>query len=661
MSEREPPDLKVNASDGVLGEKRLRERIALKNRDTLASLVRQLRSPLGAIPFVGAGMSASVKVAGDPPWFPQWGELLTRLAAMRPIEGEVAALLAKGDFEEAASAVDKDRPGVLAQSVRDAFDKEVLSEYLTTGALSYLPLLARGPVITTNYDRVLEQVFDAVGRSFKDWIPGPRPDELVAAIHADRHALVKMHGDCRDRTDQVLTAESYKAAYGDALATGDHEGRIGGLAWLLFTNRPLLFLGCSLERDRTVDVLRAIRRRLPGVWHYAILAAEETSDRWNERERELDAMGVRPLWYYPRRFEGLEFLLREALEGSSSTPLTAGAGQQSVRKASHSPVPMAAVRPQLHDQFSDSGRSRHQAELRVICDALVSGKLAFFLGAYAGLDQSLLGSEFYNQLAAEFDCPDGLAGDRTAVAAYVTNRYGSDSLWQFISKNFRRRLATPSVLHRFIAALPGLLREHGVVASLCVMTTNYETLIEQALTDNGEEFQLLYYADTNYRREGCFLERSAGGVVRQIDKAENMRFRDTSTHLVVKLNGGMSYFGDIKEQALVERAQFERLAQRIPDVLPAYLRAELNSRSMLFLGHGLQEPDVGAIIREFAGSTKGGPGSWAVQLAPNNPRYRPAWDARAKDLHKLGVTLLDDDLQRFVASLDDRLEATLTA
>jgi SIR2-like domain len=228
MSEREPPDLKVNASDGVLGEKRLRERIALKNRDTLASLVRQLRSPLGAIPFVGAGMSASVKVAGDPPWFPQWGELLTRLAAMRPIEGEVAALLAKGDFEEAASAVDKDRPGVLAQSVRDAFDKEVLSEYLTTGALSYLPLLARGPVITTNYDRVLEQVFDAVGRSFKDWIPGPRPDELVAAIHADRHALVKMHGDCRDRTDQVLTAESYKAAYGDALATGDHEGRIGG-------------------------------------------------------------------------------------------------------------------------------------------------------------------------------------------------------------------------------------------------------------------------------------------------------------------------------------------------------------------------------------------------------------------------------------------------
>jgi hypothetical protein len=40
MSEREPPDLKTRASGGVVGEKMLRDRIALKNRDTLTSLVR---------------------------------------------------------------------------------------------------------------------------------------------------------------------------------------------------------------------------------------------------------------------------------------------------------------------------------------------------------------------------------------------------------------------------------------------------------------------------------------------------------------------------------------------------------------------------------------------------------------------------------------------
>jgi hypothetical protein len=352
-------------------------------------------------------MSAAVKVAGDPARFPQWGELLTGLAAGRHIEGEVGASLVKGDFEAAASLVDKDRPGVLPQSVRDAFDKEVLSEYLTTGALSYLPFLAQGPVITTNYDRVLEQVFAAAGRGFESSISGPRPDEIVAAIHTDSHVLVKMHGDCRDRTDQVFTTESYEAAYGVASATAEHQGRIGGLAWLLFTNRPLLFLGCSLEHDRTVDVLRAIRQRLPGISHYAMLAAEKPSPLWEERERRLDAIGIRALWYYPGRYEEIESLLREALERSSTTILSTGVGRPPPnQQAPDPPVSMAAIRSQLRDKFPDSTGSRYQAELRLICEALVSGKLAFFLGAYAGLDQSYLGSEFYSRLASEFDLLD---------------------------------------------------------------------------------------------------------------------------------------------------------------------------------------------------------------------------------------------------------------
>ncbi|QLH37860.1 MAG: SIR2 family protein [Defluviicoccus sp.] len=232
------------------------------------------------IPFIGAGMSAAVKVAGDPMRMPQWSELLLGLAEGRQIEDNVTNLITKGDFEAAASLVDEDRPGVLPKSVRDAFDREVLSEYLAVGALSYLPFLAEGPVITTNYDRVLEQVFDAAGCKFESLIFGPRPDETVEAIHADRHVLVKMHGDCRDRTDQILTAESYQAAYGDASATAGHQGRLGGLAWLLFTNRPLLFLGCSLEHDRTVGVLRAIRERLPGISHFAVLAAEKSLHEW---------------------------------------------------------------------------------------------------------------------------------------------------------------------------------------------------------------------------------------------------------------------------------------------------------------------------------------------------------------------------------------------
>ncbi|QLH37859.1 MAG: SIR2 family protein [Defluviicoccus sp.] len=129
-------------------------------------------------------------------------------------------------------------------------------------------------------------------------------------------------------------------------------------------------------------------------------------------------------------------------------------------------------------------------QLRLISDALISGKLAFFLGAYAGLDQSFLGREFYNRLASEFGCPLILAGDRTAVAAYVINRFGSATLWRYVREEFRRRAARPSTVHSFIAALPAFMREQRRAAPLCILTTNYDTLMEQALAEAGEPFQL---------------------------------------------------------------------------------------------------------------------------------------------------------------------------
>ena len=143
---------------GALTEKELRDRIRSRNTETIVSLERQLRSPLGIIPFVGAGMSATVRLSGDPPGFPQWRDLLSRLAKGRRIEADVKALLEIGDYERAASKFDEDRPGILPQRIRDAFDREVADAELSKGPLSYLPFLATGPVITTNFDRVLEQV-----------------------------------------------------------------------------------------------------------------------------------------------------------------------------------------------------------------------------------------------------------------------------------------------------------------------------------------------------------------------------------------------------------------------------------------------------------------------------------------------------------------------
>lgn len=626
-------------------EEQLRRRIAEKNEATLNNLVTQLRTPLGVIPFVGAGLSAPVRIKGRR--MPQWKDLLSGLARGRSIEEEVAALLTLGKFEDAASLVDDDRPNVLPQSVRDAFDGTVERQSLTGGALANLPFLANGPVITTNYDRVLEQVFAAAGLPFDDVIIGPREDQTVAAMHANARALIKMHGDCRDREHQVLTAESYEAAYGVAAEAGDQQGRRGGLAWLLFTNRPLLFLGASLEQDRTVGVLRAIRQRLRGIAHYAILSAEHLPAMWEEREKTLDAMGVRPLWFYPGCFQEIDALLREVLEQSSTTVLKAAASDPAPPPVNADDTAMAALRPRIGVLIDAPARAQ-KAQLKLMSDALLSGKLAFFLGAGACLDPTMLGADFYRRLAEEFDCPPLPDGDRTAAAAYIIGQLGIETFWKFARRDFATGKRRPSIVHRYIAALPGYLRDHGGGAPLCIVSTNVDTLMEAALTEAGEPFQLLYYVNEGTSGQPCFLERSPDGRVRQIDQPRHLRSLDAPQHLVVKMGGGLSFFGDIDEQAAVERGQLERLAQRIPDILPDYIRRELDARSLLFLGHGLAEPDVRKLIQTFA-TRPGNIGSWAIQRAPQDQDARRAWAGRAADWKAQRLTVLNWELEDFIA------------
>jgi hypothetical protein len=51
-----------------------------------------------------------------------------------------------------------------------------------------------------------------------------------------------------------------------------------------------------------------------------------------------------------------------------------------------------------------------------------------------------------------------------------------------------QRATQPSIIHRFIAALPASLRAQGKPGQLCLLTTNYDTLMEHALTEAREHF-----------------------------------------------------------------------------------------------------------------------------------------------------------------------------
>jgi hypothetical protein len=434
----------------------------------------------------------------------------------------------------------------------------------------------------------------------------------------------------------------------------------------MFTNRPLLFLGCSLEHDRTVDVLKQVHQRLPGLRHYAVLAAHHSVRRREQRARDLGLMGISPLWFAPEQWGEIDQLLRGLVERSSTRLLR--------------PVRLVrpACPPEKHptiDQDSQAALRRfaeavgvparlpkgpvvEQQTMERIGAALDEGRLSFFLGAAVSVGSLPLGDEFYDGLVEAFDVPH-LGGGRAEVAAFVVSRFGAQALWRK-TREAVTRPAEPGLGHRILAALPGLLRARGrtETGALWVFTTNYDSLMEDALDAAGEPFHLLYYmGGIVANNTGLFAVRSPDGSERVIEQPDHIRsLEEGASTVVVKLNGGVLYDSSIEESAAVATGHFEQLAARIPDALPDVVRRALWKRSLLFLGHGLAEPDVSAIIR-YAAPGDGTSTSWAVQrlLAEEEVERRRSFNEQARYLSRLGVEVVVADLEHFLLQFHQHL------
>jgi tetratricopeptide (TPR) repeat protein len=261
------------------------------NRALLPMLVRQVREA-GVIPFVGAGLSAQYNL-------PQWSQLIQSLAPDDASKAEIDRLLAANDYEAAAEyLMELKGPRQFQLLFREKFDIELdLSKKSTMACLARLP---RGPIITTNFDRVLESVLESEGCPL-DVIVGEQSAKISEAFQYNTDALLKVHGDIQDPADRVLTKPEYDAAYSQWLR-------------ILLKNvatRCLLFLGCSLKTDRPMQVLaELVRERHVQIWHFAILSLPDSDAERLERSRMLtENHHIQVIWYPTGKHDYVESIL----------------------------------------------------------------------------------------------------------------------------------------------------------------------------------------------------------------------------------------------------------------------------------------------------------------------------------------------------------------
>jgi len=266
------------------------------NESCLEEIKTQLCSPLGIIPFVGAGLSI-------PLGFPGWTEYLYGLCDLREgvsLRKVITELIANGQYEEAAEHLYNELgERRFNDDLKLTFSKEIKTKNI--GAIQYLPLIAKGPVVTTNFDCALETIFERAGKRFEKIYCGKNvPLQLaLEALVQSKRVLFKLHGDSRDPESRILTLTEYEDSYGKNIDTTKPLPQIMDR----MASMPLLFIGCSLNKDRTIQCLK-------NNIHYAMVEKPEIPEKYNVKDRDLSKAGIGTIWYPSNEHVKIEEILK---------------------------------------------------------------------------------------------------------------------------------------------------------------------------------------------------------------------------------------------------------------------------------------------------------------------------------------------------------------
>lgn len=232
------------------------------------------------------------------------------------------------DAERAAEILDealrrKGHGGGVFDRIRSVFGAAINIRVPPQLAAHYLPQITRGAVITTNYDRVIEEIYLARGRPL---VPVWGAQTQVAAEYLPQSAplLLKLHGDAFHIEDQVLTRAQYSERYGDADL--DYSKSLPRLLEMLFSKSAVLFLGCSLSADRTTKVLMHVAARTKTKC-FAVVPRPANAAGLDDRRRELKSFGIEPIWYESGDHDAIiPFLARLGVEINRNEPDEIGLG-----------------------------------------------------------------------------------------------------------------------------------------------------------------------------------------------------------------------------------------------------------------------------------------------------------------------------------------------
>jgi hypothetical protein len=272
-----------------------------------------------------------------------------------------------------------------------------------------------------------------------------------------------------------------------------------------------------------------------------------------------------------------------------------------------------------------------------VVDVLLEGRLVPVLGAETG--------ELARRLAERFDTPPDQGDTLVRAAQYVALMRGAgplyDELHELVGVDAR-----PTAVHRFFAALPARLRARGAPHQLLV-TTSYDLMLERALLDAGEEFDVVsYLASGPNRGKFCHVPPDGDAHVIEVPNRYATELDLAQRTVVLKLHGGIDAAPErawesfvVTEDDYIDYLPSLDLAAAVPVALAAHLRRS----HFLFLGYGMRDWNLRVVLNRLWGGSTVSYRSWAIAVSAT-PAEQAFW--RARD-----IELQEADLEAYVGAL----------
>ena len=307
--------------------------------------------------------------------------------------------------------------------------------------------------------------------------------------------------------------------------------------------------------------------------------------------------------------------------------------------------------------------------LGTVVAEMLRGRVVPFLGAGVNLVRSPdggpwrigerlpSGSELSAYLADRYGYEGADRHDLVRVSQYVSLMSGSGPLYEELHRLFDADYP-PTPVHRLLARLPAKLEAKGYPPRYqLIVTTNYDDVLERALRDEGQPFDVISYV-TAGEHAGRFLHWLPEGEVRPIERPneyllpvreEGDERDDFLRPVILKLHGAIDRPGGDRDSYVITEDHYIDYLTRtdISSIVPVTVARKLKRSNFLFLGYGLRDWNLRVILYRIWGEQKLSYASWSIQLDPD-PLDERLW--RRRD-----VEILDIGLEEYV----DRLEARL--